>query len=65
MRLLKSEEKVRLMSNGHLHIDNSTHTKVMEKDFCIENFYDPKTDLLYLSGFVCTNDTTGLNFFAF
>ncbi len=64
MRLLKPNEKVTLLSEGRIYIDNGTHVKIYEKGFCIENFYNPTVrGHLYTSAFICKNENPSNNFY--
>ena len=64
MRLLKPNEKVTLLSEGRIYIDNGTHVKIYEKGFCIENFYNPTVrGHPYTSAFICKNESPSNNFY--
>ena len=45
--------------NGKLQTGNEieTEVKIDGKDFCVENFYSPDNGKLYMSGFVCIDET--------
>ncbi len=45
--------------NGSLQTGNEieTEVKIYGNDFCIENFFNPENGKLYMSGFVCINET--------
>ena len=45
--------------NGKLQTGNEieTEVKIYGKDFCVENFYSPDNGKLYMSGFVCIDET--------
>ena len=59
LRTLGLHEKAYFLMNGKLQTGNEIETeiKIYGKDFCVENFYSPDNGKLYMSGFVCIDET--------
>ena len=57
MRSLEDDEEVKYLSDGHLYINYDTHVEIYAKAFCLENFYDPESEEVHMSAFICTTES--------
>jgi len=56
------DDEVKLLSGGRLLLDDGIDIYVYEEGFCLENFYDPDSNEVYQSGFLCETAVVTLQF---
>jgi len=56
IRYLEKNEKVTFLSDGQLYVNYETHVEIYPKGFCLENFYNPESDEIYMSAFICQTE---------
>ena len=60
IRHLEKNEKVTFLSNGQLCVIYEKHIEIYSKGFCLENFYNPETEEIYMSAFLCKTEYPSL-----
>ena len=60
MRMLNRSEKVKFLNDQQLYIDYGTHVQIYNRGFCLENFFIPGSNEVYMSAFLCKTENLSM-----